>query len=90
MNQLQMYQKRLVKAYNKRVRTVKEPLKAGDLILKMVKATHTDPRGKFRPNWEGPFVVKKMLQKGAAKIMDMDENEFMNPINIDKMKRYYI
>ena len=90
LDQLQMYQCRLARAYNKRVRTVNQPLKAGDLVLKLVKATHTDPRGKFRPNWEGPFVIKKLLQKGAAKVMDMDGNEFTNPINIDKLKRYYI
>ena len=59
-------------------------------MLKLIRATHTDPRGKFRPNWEGPFVVKKILQKGVATIMDMEGNEFMNPINIDKLKRYFI
>ena len=90
LDRLQMYQRRLARAYNKRVRTVKHPSKQGDLVLKLIRAMHTDPRGKFRPNWEGPFVVKKILQKGAVTITDMEGNEFMNPINIDKLKRYFI
>ena len=85
-----MYQRHMAHANNKWVKEANQPLKTRDLVLKLVKATNTDPRGKFRPNWEGPFVVKKVLQKGVARIMDMDGNEFMNPINIDKLKRYFI
>ena len=47
-------------------------------------------KGKFRPNWEGPYVVKKILSKGAVRIMDMDGNEFVNLINQDKLKLYYV
>ena len=90
LDRLQMYQCHMARAYNKRVKEASQPLKTGDLVLKLVKATNTDPRGKFRSNWEGPYVVKKVLQKGAAKIMDVDGNEFMHPINIDKLKRYFI
>ena len=50
LDQLQMYQRRMARAYNKKVKKFTQPLKAGDLVLKQIRATHTDPRGKFRPN----------------------------------------
>ncbi len=80
----------MARGYNKRVREAGVPLKAGDLVLKLVKETHSDPRGKFRPNWEGPYVIKKVLQKGAVRLMDMDGNEFVNPVNVDKLRHFYV
>ena len=90
LDRLQVYQRRMARAYNKKVRNVDPPLKAGDFVLKLLKETHSDPRGKFRPNWEGPYVIKKVLQKGAVRLMDMDGNEFINPVNVDKLRRYYV
>ncbi len=37
-----------------------------------------DPRGKFRPNWAGPYVIKTMFSEGAAKLMDMDGKSYSN------------
>ena len=47
----------------------------------------TDPRGKFKPNWEGPYLVKKLFSKGAAILSDLKGNEFKEPINLDKLKK---
>ena len=47
-----------------------------------------DPRGKFRPNWEGPYLVKIVLPKGAARISDLEENEFTEPVNLDHLTTY--
>ena len=49
-----------------------------------------DPRGKFRLNWEGPYLVKIVLPKGAAKISDLEGNEFTEPVNLDHLKKYYL
>ena len=48
-----------------------------------------DPRGKFKPNWAGPFLVKKILRNGAARLTDLEGNEFKEPINIDRLKKYF-
>ena len=50
----------------------------------------TDPRGKFKPNWEGPYLVKKLFTKGAVIISDLEGNEFREPINLDKLKKYFL
>ena len=49
-----------------------------------------DLRGKFRPNWEGPYLVKIVLPKGAARISDLEGNEITEPVNLDCLKKYYL
>ena len=50
----------------------------------------TDPRAKFKQNWEGPYFVKKLFSKGASIISDLEGNEFWEPINLDKLKKYFL
>ena len=49
-----------------------------------------DPRVKFRPNWEGPYLVKTVMPKGATRILDLEGNEFIEPVNLDHLKKYYL
>ena len=59
----QIYQRRIARAFNKKVKPVK--IKAGDMVLKQSRVTMFDLRCKFRPNWEGLYLVKIVLPKGA-------------------------
>ena len=86
MYHMQLYQERITRAYNKKIKSGK--IKEGDLVLKHTKLT--DPRGKFKLNWEGPYLIKKIFSKGAAILSDLEGNEFRNPINLDKLKKYFI
>ena len=61
----------------------------GDLVLKVLKGLINDPRGKFRPNWSGPYVIRDPTQEGAAWLIDLDENQFMEPVNVDQLKNFY-
>ena len=70
----QIYQRRIARAFNKKFKPRK--INAGDMVLKQSRAIVFDPRGKFRPNWEGPYLFKTILPKGAAKISDLEGNEF--------------
>ena len=47
------------------------------------------PHGKWSPNWEGPYVVKKAFLGGALILIEMDGKEFPSPINADIVKMYY-
>ena len=49
-----------------------------------------DARAKFRPDCEGPYLVKIVLPKGAARISDLEGNEFTEPVNLDRLKKYYL
>ena len=44
----QLYQKRIARAYNKKIKL--EKIKEGDLVLKLTKLIMTDPQCKFKPN----------------------------------------
>ena len=70
----QLYQKRIARAYKKKIKLGK--IKEGDLVLKLTRLIMTDPRGKFKLNWEGPFMVKKLFSKGTTVLTDLEENEF--------------
>ncbi|XP_074277940.1 uncharacterized protein LOC141601545 [Silene latifolia] len=86
--QVQLYQKRIERALNKKVKPRK--IKEGDLVLKSVRALlPVDPRGKFKPIWAGPYLVKRILKGGGVRLTDLDGNDFSNPTNLDQLKKYY-
>ena len=58
-------------------------------MLKDNRAPIYDPKGKFRPNWIGPYIIKSIWSGGAVILMDLDALEFSQPINMDKLKIYY-
>jgi hypothetical protein len=88
LDQARSYQARMAKHYNKRVKDRK--LEEGCLVLKEIRAPVLDPRGKFRPHWAGPYILKKVLSGGAVILTDLDGLEFKNPCNLDQLKRYYV
>ena len=58
-------------------------------MLKRISQNRQDSRGKWSPNWEGPYVVKKAFSGGALILIEMDGKEFLDPINADIVKKYY-
>ena len=75
------------KSYDKRLRP--QNYKPGDLVLKRIILPQGDPRGKWTPNYEGSFVVKKVFLGGALMIATMDREDFPLPVNADIVKKYY-
>ena len=82
-----LYQNRVKNAFDKMVRPHK--FSKGDLVLKKVSQAQKDHRGKWAPNYEGPFVVKKAFSGGALLLTNMDDEELSLPINSDIIKQYY-
>src|SRR4051812_10264425 len=70
----QVYQKKMRKAFDKRVRP--QSYKPGDLVLKRIILPQGDPRGKWTPTYEGPFVVQKVFSGGAMMLATMDGENF--------------
>ena len=83
----QLYQKRMMRAHDKKIRP--RQFQDGELVLKRIPQNRQDPRGKWSPNWEGPYVVKKAFSGGALILVEMDGKEFSSPINTDIVKKYY-
>ena len=59
----QMYQKRMIKAFNKKV--IRRVYQDGDLVIKRIILPQGDPRGKWTPKYEGPFVIRNIFSGGA-------------------------
>ena len=76
-----------MRAYDKKVRHWQ--FREGELVIKRIIPSLPDPRGKWAPNWEGPYVVKKAFSGGALILQEMDGNELPNPVNSDAVKKYY-
>ncbi|XP_049344649.1 uncharacterized protein LOC125809015 [Solanum verrucosum] len=45
---------------------------------------------KFAPNWQGPYMVRKVLSEGVLVLSEIDGTELPKPINSDAVKRYYV
>nr|CAN79098.1 hypothetical protein VITISV_035490 [Vitis vinifera] len=87
-NHVRTYQRKMTSAFKKRVKP--KPLQRGDLVLKVIRGLIRDPRGKFKPNWSGPYFIWELTPKGAAWLIDLDRNEFSKPTNVDQLKRHYV
>ena len=87
VDHVQVYQRKMTRAFRKRVRPRK--FQKGDLVLKVLRGLINDPRGKFRPSWSGPYVIQDLTQEGVASLTDLDGNQFTEPVNVDQLKRFY-
>ena len=66
------------------------PLQKGDLVLRILRGLIGDPRGKFRPSWSGPYVIRELTRKEATWLTNLDGKQFLKPTNMDQLKKYYI
>ena len=83
----QMYQKRMIKAFNKKIKP--RVYQTGDLVIKRIILPQGDPRGKWTPTYEGPFMIKWIFSGGAMILTTMDGYDFPYPVNTDIVKKYY-
>jgi hypothetical protein len=64
--------------------------KEGDLVLKKILNFQPDSRGKWTPNYEGPYVVKRAFSGGAMTLQTMDGEELPRTVNTDAVKKYFV
>ncbi|XP_049405250.1 uncharacterized protein LOC125868702 [Solanum stenotomum] len=84
----QLYQNRMTKAFDKNVRP--RQFTSGQLVLKKIFPHQGEAKGKFAPNWQGPYMVHRVLSGGAVILAEMDGRVSTKPINSDVIKKYYI
>ncbi|XP_059626926.1 uncharacterized protein LOC132269687 [Cornus florida] len=89
LDHIQVQKRRVARAYNKCVRA--KIFGEGDLVWKTVLPMGVNDRkyGKWSPNWEGPFMVYKVLKEGAYHLQDLDGEIHLRPINGRYLKTYY-
>nr|XP_009769915.1 PREDICTED: uncharacterized protein LOC104220698 [Nicotiana sylvestris] len=47
-------------------------------------------KGKFAPNWKAPYIIRKLLSKGALYLGDIEGNDLEIAVNVDAVKRFYL
>ena len=67
---VQAYQNRVARAFKKRIKP--RSLQQGDLVLRVLRGLITDPRGKLRPTWSGPYILRELTLEGTAWLIDLD------------------
>ena len=87
-NLMQAQKQIAAKAYNRKVK--QKTFAEGDLVWRAVLPIGTkDPRfGNFSPNWEGPFIIERILGRGAFQLRDRDGELHNLPINGQYLKKY--
>ncbi|XP_059290142.1 uncharacterized protein LOC132043697 [Lycium ferocissimum] len=80
----QLYRQRMSRAFNKQVRA--RLFQIGQLVLMRVFPHQEEYQGKFTPNWQGPYMDKKVLS-GGVDLAKMDGQEWPKAINADALKR---
>jgi len=76
---VQLYQKKLKQASNKKVRP--REIQEGDFLPKMVLSFQPDSKGKWTPNYEGSC---------AMIFTTMDGGKLERPMKADAVKKYFV
>ena len=61
----------------------------GDLVLLWDQASEPLGVGKFKRMWHEPYVVKRVLEKGAYELVDYERTALAEPRNGIFLKQYY-
>ena len=83
----QAYQRRMIKAFNKKVHS--RQFRESDLVLKKINPVAFDSRGKWMPNYKGPYVVKQAFSGGALVLTEMDKSDSELIVNSDSVRKYF-
>ena len=84
---LELYQARMERAYNKMARI--RQFKKGELVLIPPQQLGKKTPGKFKPKWDGPYVIEKVFEGGAYQLIDQDGQRVSTPLNGRYLKKYY-
>ena len=81
------HKKRVKAQYDKSVQP--RAFNEGDLVLTYDQKYDKLGKWKFESMWYGPFVISKILEKGAYELVDYDGIPLGQPRNGLYLKRYY-
>src|SRR5436190_5443087 len=87
--QIELYQARMARAYNKGIRL--RTFEKGEFVLMIRRPMETAHkiREKFQPKWEGPFIVETVYSNRAYLLTTKEGDVIMMPINGKYLKKYY-
>lgn len=69
----QLYPQQITRDFDKKI--CPRNFNERELVLKKRNQASPDPRGRFAPNYKGPYVVKRAFSRGALILADKEEGE---------------
>ena len=82
------YHRKTEKYYDRRVRP--RSFRHGDLVLKKLLLARKDPtHGKLGPNWEGPYVVSRIVRPGNYELQTEEGKTLPHSWNAEHLRRFY-
>lgn len=59
-------------------------------LLKKRNSNFPNPKGRFAPSYEGPYVVERAFLGRAFTLTIMDRKQLISPVNSDSVVKYYV
>ena len=88
LKRMEDYHRKTARYYDQRVKPRR--YKPGDLVLKKLLPSRKDPaHGKLRPNWEGPYIVSRIIQPGNYELQMEEGKTLPHSWNVEHLKRFY-
>ena len=82
------YHRKITKYYDQRVRP--RSFKPSDLVLKKLLPARKDPtHGKLGPNWEGPYVVSRIVRPSNYELQIEEGKTLPHSGNAENLKCFY-
>ena len=82
------YQRRTARYYNQKVKP--RSYKPRDLVLKKLLPARKNPaHGKLGPNWEGPYIVTRVIKPGNYELQTEEGKILSHTWNAKHLKRFY-
>ena len=82
------YHRKTTRYYGRRVKP--RSYKPGDLVLKKLMLARKDPtHGKLGPNWEGPYIISRVVRSGNYELQTEEGKTLPRLWNAEHLKRFY-
>ncbi|GLJ17131.1 hypothetical protein SUGI_0296430 [Cryptomeria japonica] len=88
-NHLKAYQQQMSHSYNHKVKP--RTFEVGDLVLREnpINQQDREKKGKFEPNWLGPYIILVAYGSGAYQLSTTEGEPLEDPINNMHLRRFY-
>ena len=82
------YQRKTARYYNQKVKP--RSYTSGDLVLKKLMPARKNPsHGKLGPNWEGPYIISRVVRPGNYELQTKEGKTLQHAWNAEHLKRFY-
>ena len=82
------YQRKTTRYYNQKVKP--RSYTPGDLVFKKLLPARKNPaHGKLGPNWEGPYIISRVIRLGNYELQTEEGKILHNAWNLEHLKRLY-